>query len=233
MYNGIREQGADGKEFIVEPTSNRPLRGGKATVYEGGIREPTVIVWPQVAQPGSRSDQVIQSTDFYPTLLTELGLGMPEDYPVDGMDITPALRGGKLAPRAIFTYFPHSPPVPDWLPPSVSVIAGEWKLIRLFHQGDNGAHDYRLYNLKDDIGETNDVAKLDVERVRELDRLIEDHLAASRAVTPQPNPDFNIAEYHPERIGKQPGGLKLGGEDKREGNAKETTPKLTAIGDEP
>jgi arylsulfatase A-like enzyme len=136
MYNGIRERDRDGKEFVVEPTSNRPLRGGKATVYEGGVRVPTVIAWPKVTPPGSRSDEVIQSTDYYPTLLTGLGIGVPKDWPVDGADLMPVLRGGKLAPRAIFTYFPHNPPVPDWLPPAITAVAGDWKLIRLFHQGE-------------------------------------------------------------------------------------------------
>jgi len=213
MYNGIREKDREGKEFVVEPTSNRPLRGGKATVYEGGVRVPTVVAWPRVTQPGSRSDEIIQSTDFYPTLLAGLGIGLPKDWPVDGMDIAPALRGGKLASRGIFTYFPHSPPVPDWLPPAMCVHSGDWKLIRLFHQGENGAHGYHLYNLKDDLGEANDLAKVQPDKVREFDALIEKHLRDSRAVTPQPNPAFDPAQYHPERIGKQPGGLKIGGDD--------------------
>ena len=213
MYNGIREKDRAGKEFVVEPTSNRPLRGGKATVFEGGIRVPTVISWPRVTQPGSRSDEIIQSTDYYPTLLTGLGIGVPNGHPVDGVDITPVLRGGKLSPRGIFTFFPHNPPVPDWLPPSMCVHSGDWKLIRLFHQGDNGAHDYRLYNLKTDLGEAQDMAKTQPEKVRELDRLIQDHISQSKAVVPRPNPAFDPAQYNPERIGKQPGGLKVGGDE--------------------
>ncbi len=220
MYNGIREKDRNGNEFVAQPTSNKPLRGGKATVYEGGIREPAIIVWPKVTKPGTRTDEVIQSTDFYPTLLTELGIGMPANYPVDGVDIRPALEGGKLAPRAIFTYFPHSPPVLDWLPPSASVITGDWKLIRLFYQGENGAHDYRLYNVKDDIGETNNLAKSQPERVKQMDQLIENYLVAAKAVTPRPNPAFNPAFYHPENIGVQPGGLKVGGEQPKKPRAK-------------
>ncbi len=135
MYNGIREKDRAGKEFVVEPTSNRPLRGGKATVYEGGIRVPAVIAWPHVTQPGTRSDEVIQSTDFFPTLLTGLGIGLPKDWPVDGVNIGPALRGGKLAPRGIITYFPHNPAVPEWLPPSVSVHRGRLETHPDFSRG--------------------------------------------------------------------------------------------------
>ena len=58
----------------VPITSNAPLRGGKATVYEGGTREPCVVVWPGRVKPGSRSDEVISSIDFFPTLLEMTGV---------------------------------------------------------------------------------------------------------------------------------------------------------------
>jgi arylsulfatase A-like enzyme len=183
------------------PTSNRPLRGGKATMYEGGIRVPCIIAWPGVTQPGSRSDEVIQTSDFYPTLLNQLGVSYPEDHPVDGIDITPALGGGKLDRKAIFTYFPHGVPVPDWLPPSVSVHYENWKLIRLFHQGENGAHGYRLYDLSKDIGETTDLTASNPEMVSKLDKLIEDYLTDSNAVVPKPNPRFDPTKYAPEKVG--------------------------------
>jgi arylsulfatase A-like enzyme len=60
MYNEV-----DG----TTPTSNAPLRGGKATMFEGGTRVPCVIVWPGITAAGSRSDAIIQSEDYYPTLL--------------------------------------------------------------------------------------------------------------------------------------------------------------------
>jgi len=206
MYNSV-----DG----TTPTSNAPLRGGKATVFEGGIRVPCIVVWPGVTKPGSRSDEIIQASDFYTTILSGLGIPLPENYPVDGIDIIPALRGGKLNRRAIFTYFPHSPPVPDWLPPSIAVHVGDWKLIRLFHQGENGAHAYRLYNLKNDIGERNNLAASHPEKVKTLDAMIEDYLRDCGTVVPVPNPHFDPAQYHPERIGVQPGGLKQSGNKKK------------------
>jgi arylsulfatase A-like enzyme len=209
MYNGIRETDADGAEFITTPTSNRPLRGGKATIYEGGIRVPTVIAWPGLTQPASRSGELIHCVDFYPTLTTGLKLGVPRGHTIDGIDITPALRGGKLGREAIFTYFPHSPPIPDWLPPSICIHSGDWKLIRLFHQGENGAHGYRLYNLASDIGEATDLSAENPEMLGKLDALIEAHLAATQAVVPLPNPAFDPANYKPESIGIQTGGLKV------------------------
>ena len=93
----------------------------------------------------------------------------------------------------------------------MAVHSGDWKLIRLFHEGESGAHDYRLYNLRDDIGESTNLASMHPEKVRELDRLMELHLSDAKAVTPQPNPKFDPKQYQPDRIGIQPGGLKVAG----------------------
>jgi arylsulfatase A-like enzyme len=181
MYNEV-----DG----TTPTSNRPLRGGKATMWEGGIRVPAIVNWPGVTRAGTRSDALIQSTDFYPTVLHLLGLPHTPDHPVDGVNIAPALRGEAFERGPMFTYFPHSTKVPDWLPPAASVHRGDWKLIRLFHQGDNGAHAYELHNLRDDLGETNNLAPAQPALVKELDALIEQFLADTKAVVPGPNPAY-------------------------------------------
>ena len=90
----------------------------------------------------------------------------------------------------------------------MSVHQGDWKLIRLFHQGENGAHDYRLYNLKWDIGEKNNLVPMYPEKVEELDQLIEEHLEDAGALLPIPNPEFDPSKYKPEEIGVQKGGLK-------------------------
>jgi arylsulfatase A-like enzyme len=186
------------------PTSNAPLRGGKATLYEGGLRVPCVVSWPQVTKPGSRSDAVIQSTDFYQTFLQLLRLQPEPGQVFDGISIVPALRGEALNREAIFSIFPHSPGVPDTLPPGVTATAGDWKLIRLFHEGENGAHAYRLYNLKDDIGETRDLAAEQPERVRQLDGLITKFLAETKAVVPLPNPAFGRDTAEPATAATDP-----------------------------
>ena len=175
------------------PTSNKPLRGGKATVYEGGVRVPCIVNWPQLTKPGSRSDAIIQSTDFYPTFLELLGLKAQPGQVFDGTSIAGVLRGQPLVREAIFTYFPHSPKVPDHLPPAVAVHSGDWKLIRVFHEGDRGAHAYQLYNFKSDLGETNNLAAQQPARVKQLDALIEKFLTDTKAVVPKPNPAYNPA----------------------------------------
>lgn len=193
MYNDI-----DG----TSPTSNHPLRGGKATLFEGGTRVPAVIVWPNVAQPGSRSDVPIQSEDYYPTLLAGLGLAPAEGQRFDGVNILPALRGQSLPQRALFQYFPHSPGVRDWLPPCVSVHRDQWKLIRIFYGGDDGKHRYLLFNLATDPSETQNLATERPELVSELDRLIDTFLEQTAAVVPRPNPKFDPAKYDPSQEGK-------------------------------
>lgn len=192
MYNKV-----DG----TTPTSNRPLRGGKATLFEGGTRVPCVIVWPGVAAAGSRSNAIIQSEDYYPTLLEGLGLKAAKGQRFDGASILPALSGGALDGKAVFQYFPHAPGVPDWLPPAVSVHRGEWKLIRIFHGGEKGAHRHLLFNLSDDPGETTNLATRERGMVADLDALIEQFLINTNAVVPAPNPKFDPSKYTPELEG--------------------------------
>ena len=193
MYNEV-----DG----TTPTSNAPLRGGKATVYEGGIRVPWIVSWPGVVEAGSRSNAVVQSTDCFPTLLEILGLRPSAGQTFDGVSIVPALKGQPLNREAIFTFFPHQTQVPDWLPPAVAVHCGDWKLIRIFHGGENGAHRWKLFNLAVDLGEKNDLAAREPQRVQQMDALIEQFLTHTKAVVPQPNPKFDPAQYHPENEGK-------------------------------
>lgn len=193
MYNEVDD---------TTPTSNAPLRGGKATLFEGGTRVPCVIAWPGVTAAGTRSDAVIQSEDFYPTFLDGLGLPAAPGQRFDGISILPALKGGALPRQAVFQYFPHDPGVPDWLPPAVSVHSGDWKLIRLFHAGAKGAHRHLLFNLKEDLGEKQNLAAREPERVVELDALIETFLRDTKAVVPLPNPAFDPSKYRREDEGR-------------------------------
>jgi len=193
MYNWVDE---------TVPTSNAPLRGGKATMYEGGVRGPCTVVWPNRTKADSRSSEVIQSCDFYPTILEMLDMEKKEDQEFDGVSIVAALEGGQLDRAAIFTYFPHSPGVPDWLPPSVSIHKGDWKLIRLFNNGQDGAHRWKLFNLADDIGEKTDLAASQPKRVKELDARITRFLEDTQAVVPVSNPNFDPLNYDVAEEGK-------------------------------
>ena len=205
MYDHVKQTTSDGKAYTTFATSNSPLRGGKATMFEGGTRVPCIVVWPGLTKAGTRSEARIQTTDFYPTILNQLGIALPKNHVVDGADMTAALEGKKYDRKPMFTFFPHAPKVPDWLPASVNVHEGDWKLIRMFYQGENGAHDYKLYNLKEDLGEKNNLAAKYPDKVKLLDKLIEDYLQSAKTVIPTPNPAFDPTKYRPELIGIQAG----------------------------
>lgn len=184
------------------PTSNRPLRGGKGTIWEGGLRVPCIVTWPGRVPGGSRSDAVVQSTDFYPTLLEMLGLAPQPGQRFDGISFAPALRGEPLEREAIFTYLPQGARIRDWLPPCIAVTRGDWKLIRIFHGGAEGAHRWKLFDLRQDPGETQDLAAREPERVRALDDLIQRYLSDTQALVPLPNPRFDPAAVDPEEEGQ-------------------------------
>ncbi|MCB1092883.1 MAG: N-acetylgalactosamine 6-sulfate sulfatase, partial [Verrucomicrobiae bacterium] len=102
----------------------------------------------------------------------------------------PALRSQPFERGPIFSYFPHALPLPDGLRPAITIHEGDWKLYRFFHNGDNGAHQWRLYHLMEDEGERRDLAAEHPDRVAEMDAKIEAFLKQTEAVTPRPNPDF-------------------------------------------
>ena len=226
IHCGLEETDASGEKYITAITSNHPLRGGKGGIHEGGVRVPAVVVWPGVTKPGSRSDVRIQSNDLYPTILRMLNVERPEDHVIDGVDFAKALRGEDFDRGPMFTHVPGHGNTPQWLPPSTSIHHGDWKLIRTYHYGEDGEHQYRLYNLREDIGENHNLASAHPDRVKAMDRLIEDYIAEAKVVVPLPNPKFDAAKFDPSKIGVQAGGLKMPPSKNKQpkgGSAKPTT----------
>jgi len=134
------------------PTANTPLRAGKGWLYEGGIREPAIIKWPGQMKPGTVSDAVITSMDFYPTILEMAGLPLRPDLHVDGKSLVPLLRQQvNQVHAATYFHYPHRSNQKGT--PCGAIRVGDYKLINFF--SDNKLE---LYNLKDDIGETNNLA---------------------------------------------------------------------------
>lgn len=141
------------------PTSNLPLRGGKGWVYEGGIREPWIVRYSGVTQPGTTSSQPICSIDLFPTLVAAAG-GTVE-HPVDGIDIRPALEGKSLDRDALFWHYPHYSNQGGI--PGGAVRQGQYKLIERFEDGR-----VHLYDLAEDIGEAHDLAAEMPDRVNAM-----------------------------------------------------------------
>ncbi len=142
------------------PTSNLPLRAGKGWMYEGGIREPTIVRVPGVTEAGAVSDGVITSTDYLPTILKLTGI-KHAFAELDGRDFSPLLRGEAGEDRPIFWHYPHYGNQGG--APSAAVRDGDWKLIEWYEDGS-----VELFNLADDPGETNDLAGAEPAKLAEL-----------------------------------------------------------------
>lgn len=179
----------------VPATSNLPLRSGKASLYEGGTREPCIVSWPGKTQPGTSCDAFLQSVDWYPTLLAMCGLKPRAALKIDGLDQSSMLLSQGAARERVFCHFPHGSPnqaanIPGFLP-GTSVRRGDWKLIRFFAGNDDGSDGLELYNLRTDIGESQNLAASKPELVRELNELIDGFLRDTEAVIPVRNPGYN------------------------------------------
>lgn len=172
------------------PTSNLPLRAGKGWPYEGGVREPLIVKWPGVVKPGSVNDGAVISTDYCPTLLEIAGLPTQSDPNLDGKSIVPLLKGGILAARPLFWHYPHYSP--QGSAPNGSVRLGDFKLVEWYE-------DMRveLYNLKDDLGERNDLATVLPEKTAELQKLLHTWRTEVKAQMPVPNPQFDSHAPNP------------------------------------
>jgi len=170
-----------------QATSNAPLRAGKGYAYEGGVREPFIIKWPGATQPGSVCSVPVSSIDFFPTFLEMAGVQVPG--PVDGLSLVPLLRQtGSISRDALYWHYPHY-----WgghaVRPFGSVRAGDWKLIEFYE-------DMRveLYNLREDPGETRDLAADKQEKAAELRASLHRWRLAVDAQMPTPNPNYTPGE---------------------------------------
>lgn len=141
------------------PTSNLPLRGGKGWVYEGGIREPWIIRYPGVTQPGSESGEPISSIDLFPTVAAAAGVEV--NHPVDGIDLAPALKGGKLDRKSLYWHYPHYSNQGGI--PGGAIREGNYKLFERYEDGR-----VHLYDLEQDPGEQKDLAAEKPDLVKEM-----------------------------------------------------------------
>ena len=199
----------------IPATSNLPYRSGKASIYEGGTREPGIVVWPGKVQPGTTTDFLIQSTDLYPTLLKAGGASPKADQVIDGFDQTAALTGGASPRTQIFCHFPHGDAprdaVMDGFHASSSIREGDLKLIRFYARADDGSDELELYDLSKDPGERQNLAKEKSEVAARLNSVLEGFLKDTEAVLPKLNPNFrNVpgnSEAAPKKKAPQPDDL--------------------------
>jgi arylsulfatase A-like enzyme len=167
-------------------TSNLPLRGGKGMLYEGGVRVPFLVRWPRGARRGVCHEPTAH-VDLLPTLLALAGVKDRPRQPLDGVSLLPLLRdpAAKLAREAIYFHFPgylEGYGTAKWrTAPGGFIRAGDWKLIEFYEDGR-----LELYNLKDDLGERNNLAARMPARARELQAKLAAWRQALKAAMPRP-----------------------------------------------
>lgn len=171
---------------VAFSSSNLPLRGAKGWLYEGGIRVPCIVQWPGQGKEGIVSEEPIISTDFYPSILDMVGLPLVTEQHRDGVSIAPILKGAKSLDRAaIYWHFPHYSNH-GMQPPGGAIRMGDYKLLEYFEN-----YTVQLFNLKDDIGEQNNLAESMPEKAAELRTKLRNWRLEVDAQMNQLNPNYN------------------------------------------
>lgn len=163
-------------------TSNGAIRAGKGSAYEGGVRIPFIAMIPDVIQPGIETDIPMISMDLYPTILDLAGLEVIE---YDGKNLLPFLRSTdqQIDRSTLFWHYPHYHR--GGATPYSAIRKGPYKLIEFFEDGN-----IELYNLSDDIGEENNLAKTQPEMLDELYEELKLWRNEVAAQYPTENPDY-------------------------------------------
>lgn len=176
----------------AKPTSNLPYRGGKGRQWEGGIREPYYIHWPDSPLNGTSIDTPVTGTDFFPTLLDLAGIPLMPGQHMDGVSLKPLLEGKSIEERPLFWHYPHySNQGGD---PSSIIREGPWKLI-YYHEDEQ----IELYNLTDDPGEHTDVAGNYPHLEKAMFTKLENWFVEVDAKFPTPNPNFSSQQFEADR----------------------------------
>lgn len=166
-------------------TSNAPLRSGKGSLYEGGIRVPLIVRWPGITPGGAVCPEPVTLTDLFHTLRPQAAVvGQAERDGRDGLDMSPLLRdpAAQLERDALFFHYPH---YYETTTPVSGVRMRDWKLLEYLEDGR-----LELYNLRDDPTERTDLAARMPDRADALARRLHEWRTAVDAAMPTPNPDF-------------------------------------------
>src|SRR6056297_1893897 len=169
-------------------TENLPLRRGKGSAYEGGVRVPAIITWPGVVRPGRQCDEPIITTDLFPTI-AEVAGGIVDVKSLDGRSLVPLLKDDSVSlDRDLFWHYPHYHAGGD--SPYSAIRSENFRLIKFYED-----QSVRLYDLSNDIGEQKDLSQSMPDRTRRLRDRLERWLVSVDAQMPESNPDFD-----PERL---------------------------------
>lgn len=143
-------------------TDNGPLRGGKAGLYEGGVRVCAFVTWDGKVPAGKRLEEPLHMVDWFPTLVQLAGGSLApqrQELPLDGRDLWPTLAAGKPSP--------HEEILLNTSPGRGAIRVGDWKL-KLRSANSRNAEEVELFNLTDDIGETDNLAEAHPDKVKDF-----------------------------------------------------------------
>ena len=165
-------------------TSNKPLRGGKGTQYEGGLRVPYFIKVPWLNHQGEENSTPVTGTDFYPTILDLVGAELRSAEHIDGVSLKPLLEGNSIEERYLYWHYPHYGNQGGR--PSSVVRDGSWKLIR-YHADSSEV----LYDLHSDIEEQRNVLEENPDIAERLSSALTDYLEQTGATLPVWDPLYD------------------------------------------
>ena len=179
-YSDIGIRGA------TEVTRQAPLKSGKGSLYEGGVRVPFMIRWDGHVPAGTVNETPVAPIDWYPTFLALAGVEAPQGHVLDGENLLPLFRdpGASLEQRPLFWHFPcytqASTQLGTWRSKPCSIIRrGDWKLHYYYEE-----ERYELYDLAGDIGETTNLAEARSEIQQDLARQLRAWLVETGADLP-------------------------------------------------
>ena len=188
---GLSLSGARGKVAHVQ---NLPLRAGKGSMYEGGIRVPMIVKWPQVAKSNTAIHQYVIAEDFFPSILEMASVkNFKTIQKVDGKSFVPLLKNDKTTDtnRVLVWHYPNK-----WIDgdgPAINyksaIRQGRWKLIY-----DLRNNHVELYNLSNDIGEQVDLSTQQPAKTKQLTILLKEILEKNKAPMPSYKMNAKMAE---------------------------------------
>ena len=182
----------------IRAISNQfPLKAGKGSYYEGGIKVPLIFSWKGKIKEESESYERVSNIDFFPTIKKIIG-HKNKTLQLDGVDLNPIFKGRSIKGRSLFFHFPiylqaynvhldnGSDPIFRTRPGSV-IIKDDWKLHHYF-ENDR----IELYNIKEDISESNDLSIINPKKTKELFDDLNEWRKTNNAPMPlEKNPDYN------------------------------------------
>jgi arylsulfatase A-like enzyme len=170
---------SDNGVSIAHAQNNDPWRGGKQSHFDGGLRVPFIARWPGQIQPGSLSSHAGLVFDVFPTFLELAGIALPTD--LDAVSLLPVLRGGAIdTPRDLY-FVRREGGLAYGGDCYQTLIRGDWKLLR-----NDPYSPFELYHLRDDPGKTNNLARANPTKLRELAEALRHHTQRAGSVPWQP-----------------------------------------------